>query len=130
MTTYDPIAALEVEFHRHDDHPDLTWLDGFKDGIERAIQIVAEALETPCIRPLRELLAELHHHEHQCREHSLDTDSPGLTETLDSACIVLETIVRHECDHDYTAAVAEASRDLRLKDITTPNRHNLRRRTS
>ncbi|RRD50513.1 hypothetical protein [Arachnia propionica] len=130
MTRHDLIVALEVELHSHDNHEDVTWLDGFKDGIERAIQIVAGEPETPCIRPIRELLAELQHHEQQCRERGLDDDSPGLTETLDSACIALETITQHEYDRDYTAALAEASRDLQLKDITTPNRHNLRRRTS
>ncbi|MDO5082518.1 MAG: hypothetical protein Q4D89_03825 [Arachnia propionica] len=124
MTTHDPIAALEVEFHRHDNHPDLTWLDGFKDGIDRAIQLI-EDVEPPNIRPIQELVAELRDHEQHCRAWDLDEEFldfeeefPDLLDAIDSACLVLETIIQHEHKADYTTAVAEAARALQLKDIT------------
>ncbi|MDO5066370.1 MAG: hypothetical protein Q4D96_03715 [Propionibacteriaceae bacterium] len=125
MTSHDPIAALEAEFHSHDDHQDVTWLDGFKDGIDRAVQIIG-GVEAPNIRPIQELLAELRDHEQHCRawdleEEFLDFEEefPGLCDAIDRACLVLETIIQHEHKADYTTAVAEAARALQLKDIAT-----------
>lgn len=113
MTRHDPLAALEAAFHSHDDHQDVTWLDGFKDGIDQAIQIV-EDIDPPSIRPLQELQNQVSEY----REFWTDED-PGLSDLLDNVHLVLEAITRHEYDRDYTAAVAEASRSLQLKNTTT-----------
>lgn len=109
MTTHDPIAALEAAFHSRDGHRDVTWLDGFKDGIDRAVQIIEE-VDPPSVRPLQELQAQVSEY----REFWTDED-PGLADLLDDVHLVLETITRHEYDRDYTGAVAEASRALQLK---------------
>ena len=109
MTTHDPIAALEAAFHSRDNHQDVTWLDGFKSGIDQAIQIIEDDAP-PSIRPLQELQNQVSEY----REFWAHED-PGLTDLLDDVHLVLEAITRHEYDRDYTAAVADASRALQLK---------------
>lgn len=82
----------------------------------------------PSIRPIQELLTELRDHAQECRdwevgkdfshERDFEEEFPGLLDAIDSACLVLETITRHEHGSDYNTAIAEAVRVLRIKDCT------------